>query len=327
MRKGRSQRKTRGSLPPLSSTRPPHAVPMGAGGPQVVIGLTTPRSEDASFDAGRPETRETLAMRDVEALELVREKNLEIVRESLELVRETLANESLANEAAEAQSTDSTESTEPIESVEAVASDPVESSDPIESTEPRDFDLVESEPILTLPTLGALPTPDEISIPPVGDLAVEPVAERFFSEGELAPSGDDDEGWDETADKAQRKSAPEVVQRRARLAKYVRWAVGGAAILCVAALTRTAIVGRSVAVRASAPAVAAVAALEAPAPKAASVAVSEPAKTALPEPVVAVAPVAVVEPAAEAPRVDVPPAVVAPVVAPVVATGETSAGE
>ena len=98
MRKGRSQRKTRGSLPPTSK-RPQsrlNAASGASGGPQVVVGLTAPRSED-SFDArsdGREsleslETRETLA-REAERLELVREKSLEIVRESLELVRESL---------------------------------------------------------------------------------------------------------------------------------------------------------------------------------------------------------------------------------------------
>ena len=67
--------------------------------------------------------------------------------------------------------------------------------------------------------------PDEISIPPIGDLH----AEKFFSEGEVASQREIDkhveaeeaEAWD--AQKSRRKAAPEVVERRNRFAKYVKF--------------------------------------------------------------------------------------------------------
>ncbi|MDB4937253.1 MAG: hypothetical protein JWP87_4225, partial [Labilithrix sp.] len=232
MRKGRSQRKARGSLPPLS-TRAHAQAADGAQAPQVTIGLTGPRSEPESTETPHVEaplletrgretgspahagaTRSTLEIvREADRLELVREKSLEIVRESLELVRESLQEQESADEAPEPAA----------ERAEAEA---------------------ESEPIaiVTTPHVTALPTPEEMSIPPVGDLAVEPIAEQFFSEGEVARVhgvADDEEEWNEVVDRAARKSRPEVVQRRARFAKYVRWAVGGAAVVCLAALART----------------------------------------------------------------------------------------
>ena len=250
MRKGRSQRKTRGSLPPLSVR--PHAASATADasaprsrGPQVVIGLTAPRSEDA------PETLETLetlaaspasaapARRAAARLEILAEPTLALVKE---------------------------QDLEP----RAVA-------------DPFALALTEETPAPPAPHTSALLTPDEISIPPIGDLAVEPVVERFFSEGELVAAhadGEEEESWDPAQDKVQRKSLPHVIERRQRFSRYVLWAVSGAAIVCFAA------VGRTLVMPHHAPAAAAAQAIAAP------------------EPVRAPEPVAVVA----APRVDVPKA-------------------
>ena len=169
---------------------------------------------------------------------------------------------------------------------------------------------------------------DEISIPPVGDLAVEPIADRFFSEGEIvaarASAAEHEHEWAEVVARESRKSLPEVVERRARLSKYVRWAVGGAALVCLAAVGRTLLP----ATHASLPAESSASSLTAPAnatspsppePKAAAAAVitvatpapaelaaAEPAKTAE----LAAAPAAEpTDPArVEAPRVDIPKA-------------------
>jgi hypothetical protein len=123
--------------------------------------------------------------------------------------------------------------------------------------------------------------PDEVSVPPIGDLAVD---EQFFSEGDVSRLvGDALEGEALTVpDKARRKAEPHVVERRARFVRYVKWAVAGAAVVCLAAVARTtlsakpssvAVATRSAAVVAEAPA----------APKAATPAaapVAEPTTTA-----------------------------------------------
>jgi hypothetical protein len=82
---------------------------------------------------------------------------------------------------------------------------------------------------------------EEETIPPAGDLAVvEPVAEQFFSEGDISRHASADDDLDSIVnEKAQRKSDPAVVQRRAKLAKYVTWAVGVSAALCLIAVVRT----------------------------------------------------------------------------------------
>lgn len=83
---------------------------------------------------------------------------------------------------------------------------------------------------------------DEISVPPVGDLAID---EKFFSDGDvsrhLAQETEVIEGDALTVpDTMTRKSMPYAVERRARFSRYVKWAVAGAAVVCVAALARTA---------------------------------------------------------------------------------------
>ena len=72
---------------------------------------------------------------------------------------------------------------------------------------------------------------------PSSDHAID---EKFFSEGDL--SRHQDGVHDETLtvpDTAKRKADPDVVERRERFARYVRWAVAGSAVVCVAALART----------------------------------------------------------------------------------------
>lgn len=171
------------------------------------------------------------------------------------------------------------------------------------------------------------PASDEISIPPVGDLAVEPIADRFFSEGEIvaarASAEEHEHEWAEVVARESRKSLPEVVERRARLAKYVRWAVGGAAVLCLAAVGRTFVAPgthASLAAASSVYALGAPANVDPPEPKAAAAAVvttptpapAELAAAAEPVKTAEVAAVPVAEPTdptrVEAPRVDVPKA-------------------
>jgi len=153
------------------------------------------------------------------------------------------------------------------------------------------------------PHVTAIVTPSELSIPPMGDLSVEPIAERFFSEGELVAAGGDeeDESWAATPDKAQRKSLPHVIERRQRFSRYVRWAVSGAAVVCLAALARTALVPHRAPNVSAGAAMAAVQVQAVPARKA-------------PEPAVVAAPVAAPE-SVQAPKVDVPAKVEEPTAA------------
>lgn len=256
----------------------------------MVVGLTAPRSE-SSVDAV-----ETLSNRSAEAerRELVREQSLEIVRESLELVRESLELQEQEHESAEAApaTTDEGPVTSRVETLtfdlpqafRDAAADSAVNIRAIESVKQADADS-SSPVVIASPTPSeahalSMPTPDEMSIPPMGDLSVEPIADRFFSEGELvaarhidAMHDADHEEWDERAHTSVRKSLPEVVQRRARFAKYVRWAVGGAAVVCLAALARTALPTSAPAESPLASSRAALEAREAPVAKAAAAAV------------------------------------------------------
>ena len=231
-------------------------------GPQVVIGLTDP-PEPTLIE----ESRETLSIE---------------TRES----RPTRSRPSLSPESQRALS---------IEPPPVSVPEPDPFSEPLLEAAPISV-RASSEPLLE----AALVTPDEMSIPPVGDLAVEPVAEKFFSDGELSDHHEDThDGWDPSKDKVLRKAEPHVVERRARFSRYVTWAVGGAAIVCLAALIRTT-------THAAAPA---------PAPKA--VAVAEPAVPAVAAaaaapPVVKEEPVAPVQKAAEPPAAPAPEAVETP---------------
>lgn len=295
MRKGRSQRKTRASLPPLGARA--HTSGVGAEaspssrGPQVVIGITAPLSGDVEeireargLDTAAAVARTKPSAR-IDRLEMLSEPVLEVLPEPvLELAdREP-----------------------PVDSLSpAVVSEVV--SDPFAHALSDRGSLSEETPIpvsteLERPHVAAIVTPGELSIPPMGDLSVEPIAERFFSEGELVASGGDeeDESWAATPDNAQRKSLPHVIERRQRFSRYVRWAVSGAAVVCLAALARTALVSHR------APNVSAGAAM-------AAVQVQAVPATKVPEAVVA-APVAAPE-SVQAPKVDVPAKVEEPAAA------------
>jgi tetratricopeptide (TPR) repeat protein len=314
MRKGRSQRKTRGSLPPLS-TRPQAAgaaesSPPRSRGPQVVIGLAGPRSEDsgetreARGPEASPASRGTVITQASPKLEILAEPTLELVREAerleLALEQEVALEQSLEaareREALEALEY-ALEESQPVDSLSGVEREAV--SDPFA----RALTLQErQETPIPIPHVTTLPTPEELSIPPMGDLAVEPVAERFFSEGEhVAVHGaGEEEAWDQEAqDKVKRKLLPHVVERRQRFSRYVRWAVAGAAVVCLAALARTTMTSRHAPVAAAAsPANTAVVAPEPKAP--------EPVAVAAPAPEVAVSAPVVDVPKAEEPKAEEP---------------------
>lgn len=80
------------------------------------------------------------------------------------------------------------------------------------------------------------------SIPPVTHEEEALEDEPFFARADehVALHGQveqDLESW--AQEKVKQKSRPEVIERRARFARYVKWAVGGAAVLCLAAGIRT----------------------------------------------------------------------------------------
>jgi tetratricopeptide (TPR) repeat protein len=85
----------------------------------------------------------------------------------------------------------------------------------------------------------------EASVPPVGDLDDE----DFFSEADvsrhLAAESVDATDALTVPDKAKRKAEPAVIERRARFARYVKWAVAGAAIVCLAAVARTSMTSKA----------------------------------------------------------------------------------
>lgn len=231
MRKGRSQRRGRGSLAPISQKA---LQPLG-GGMQIVVGLKGPPPGDASSYDDEPSSSGSLRTEAPvrPSLDLVPERSLDLVPEkSLELAS--------------------------VEEEVAVAVAPSE------------------EP---LPVTLSVTTPQEISIPPASDLAIEPVAEKFFSEGDFAPSsaGGEEEEWETTgpASKAKQKASPEAVARRARFSRWVSLAVAGAALLCVAGLARSVVKSPP---PPAAPVTAALVA--APAEKAAAPAAADPANVA-----------------------------------------------
>jgi hypothetical protein len=289
MRKGRSQRKTRGSLPPTSKRLQSRLAAPSSAGPQVVVGHAAPRAEEPLDTSRHADARGvTLELAEGHRLELVREPSLEI--------------EATQAEATQAEATQAEQPQTPrVETLTFAVAEASSSDFDEPSVEPGQALAVNARATAAVKPesrgshVTSLPTPDEMSIPPMGDLSVEPIADRFFSEGELVAARADHEAeeWDEPAHKLVRKSLPEVVQRRARFAKYVRWAVGGAAVLCLAAAGRSVLPsGGASAAPAS---VAQSARLEAPASKAASVAIIAPA-----EPPAAVATAASVTPVAPA---------------------------
>ena len=269
MRKGRSTRKPRASLPPLGAkTKPTRAdVSSEPGSGRSVTGVA--EREDAPGTFARSELPDVTERRQLAGVGAAK-RTLEMLAEPmLELVRE-------AERETEHERTDA-----------AVARAATAEPSQVATVKPM--------------------TDDEISIPPVGDLAVEPVADRFFSEGEVvaarASQEEHEQEWADVVARESRKSLPEVVERRARLSKYVRWAVGGAAVLCLAALGRTLVAPSTQASTQASSSLHAVNVLAAPlaAPVAPSVAPNvAPAPAARPaaEPAVTTAPPATPEPAA-----------------------------
>ncbi len=76
------------------------------------------------------------------------------------------------------------------------------------------------------------------------------VHEKFFSEGDLArhlhaPAALDSEPAITVQDKVKRKAEPDVVERRERFVGYVKWAVGAAAVVCLAAVVREGVIAKS----------------------------------------------------------------------------------
>lgn len=332
MRKGRSHRRPRGSLPPTSQKS---LQPLG-GGVHVVVGLNGPPSstqdvpvpEVSDHEEHGPETpvvqadgRPTLEVIPDKSLELVRERSLEVVRqESLELVRqETLE---LAREAVVEESPFVAESRER----EQPAPEPIRTAAyaPYEQ-EAFDDDLASysaSAPETPMVHVTALTTPDEISIPPASDVGVELADESFFEEGDRASSmnvtgglaghGDDPDDWgdDLGTQKAKLKASPEAIARRAKFTRVVMYAVAVATVVCVAGFVRSA--GRSNAPTVSAKTTNAVTAVEPPAEKAAQPAAIAPAPVAPAHAVANDEPKApeakVAEPKVESPKADEPKA-------------------
>jgi hypothetical protein len=254
-------------------------------GPQVVFGLTSARLEDtSSHTSSHPSSHTSSSPQeaprdDAEAAPAtVRSEapaaQVDVVRQTLELGRVSFIEDLEADGAAGEPSV-------PLEARQAELERESESESEEGEASPQTLRPRELAAHAT-----ALPTPDEMSIPPMGDLLVEPVAERFFSEGEIAAlDGASDEEWDEAvAHKAARKGLPEVIERRARLAKYVRWAVGGAAVLCLAAVARITVSGPAVAGRASAHKLSASPALPAPPSAAGALPVAKAATPEVAEP-------------------------------------------
>jgi hypothetical protein len=82
-------------------------------------------------------------------------------------------------------------------------------------------------------------TEEDWSIPPIGDLTVEPAAAKFFSSYPPVEEATVHE------EEMPRSRMPHVVERRRRFAVYVRCAVAVAGVVCVVAVARTATTPRA----------------------------------------------------------------------------------
>jgi hypothetical protein len=208
MRKGRAQRRSRQSRAPA-----PKSAPQLGAEPQLVIGVA-PRAPSASELLESVQAEASPKWEDVRKL-----GRPEVVRASEPVEADA---EAEAKADAASSGSEGARSAEPT-SLEAVVTAVAASGDGL---------------VIRTPADAVTPSPDEISIPPAGDLAH--IDEEFFSEGDLGKhlvrdGAHDDEHWE--ADRAKPAThAPHVVARRERFARYVRWAVAGAAVVCVAAL-------------------------------------------------------------------------------------------
>lgn len=125
---------------------------------------------------------------------------------------------------------------------EQAASEAAPATEPVAALAKTSGERPEPTPEATPEAQATAEEEDEVSIPPV----VEPVAEEFFSQGDLAihlAPEDDELQIDE---RVRRSLAPEAVARRARYARMVRLAVVGGLVVCVAALARTLVAPRAV---------------------------------------------------------------------------------
>jgi tetratricopeptide (TPR) repeat protein len=149
--------------------------------------------------------------------------------------------------------------------------------------------------------------PDEISVPPVNDMNVED--EKFFDEADVAVRKSvhefemlaRQEAEEAVPERTRRKLDPQVIRRRERFAGYVKMAVAGAAIVCLAAIGRSALHSRATA---PAPAIAAItSAPETPVEPKAAEPVVKPVEEAKPAEAVA-APSASAAPAEDTPKAE-----------------------
>lgn len=200
MRKGRSQRKTRNSQSAQRlSSIPPPVALPSNSRLEVVVGVAEPHADPARVASEVASNLERLA-----------EPTVQVVSQAALLKRVETERHDLVSESG---------------AVQDVISDPFAHA------------LTEDTPA---PPKVAPISAREQSVPPMGDLVVEPVAERFFSEGDIAEAhGDHEDEWHRAPAADARKTLPHVVERRERFARYVKWAVGGAAAVCAIALVRT----------------------------------------------------------------------------------------
>ncbi len=133
------------------------------------------------------------------------------------------------------------------------------------------------------------------------------IQEKFFSDGDLTRHDHADDELDAIRpSKAFRLAEPAVVQRRERYSRYVKWAVAIAAVVCIAAIGRTLIVGGD-------PKEKNTATREAPPPPVETTKPVEAPKAEAPKPAAEPAPAPSVEPATSASAAEpAAPAVVAP---------------
>ena len=237
MRKGRSSRRSRAprsigtkALQNLDTNPTPST-------PNVVIGVIgdTPSAPVAATNVATAPARDTLVVPPNQEDEYEDEgpSSEQRVRVEGATLDSTPPEPEPEPEALEAQApSEPSEPPPPVEPIESMAAVVIE-------TKPEP----EPEASMPEPIKAAAPVAEEEeSIPPIGDLVAK-VHEEFFSQGDVSSllPPDDDDLDSATADKVARLRAPEVVQRRAKLARYVSWAVGVSAVVCLAAVARTAL--------------------------------------------------------------------------------------
>lgn len=209
------------------SPRPPASSEAG-GGPDVVVGLTSPRPDDVPV-----RDRESMLerMQEVERAERARDKHLVIVHDDLE--------SEAAVPAAVPVEPPAVAAPKPrleLASVEMLAAEPA----PPEAAAPAEPPVHEAPAAaaaLPAPEAQTQHAPAEEADEPDASSLVARASSRRIEEAAGAPA--DEPEWDPIPASALRKHMPEVAERRARFARYVRWAVAGGAVVCLAAAART----------------------------------------------------------------------------------------